>query len=169
MRQIRAVHRARGDVDSYRGGVQTTLADHVWSYLDDDEVELRPHDPDREARTNTWAYSVDGSDPDQTPAVVAALRDVADGLRLRLRDSTVRGKFYAWYDEQAGQLRCSLTSLESLPFDATLRPRSDPGPIVQAALSDPSPEFIDLDGAVDAPADFLEESGTTLEVWVAQV
>ena len=154
---------------SYRGGVQTTLADHVRSYLEDDDVELRPDDPDSEARTNTWAYTVDGSNPEQTAAVVAALRDVADGLRLRLQNSTVRGKFYAWYDEQAGQWRCSLTSLEFLPFGATLRPTSDPEQIVHAALSDPSPGFIDLGRDVDAPSDFVEASGTTLDVWVTQV
>ena len=149
------------------------MADQIRSYLDDDEVGLRPDDPDSEARTNTWTntwtYSVAGSDPEQTPAVVAALRDVADGLRLRLQNSTVRGKFYAWYDEQAGQLRCSLTSLESLPFRATLRQTSNPEPIVHAALSDPSPGFVELSGAMDTPVDFVEESGTTLGVWIAQV
>lgn len=109
------------------------------------------------------------SDPEQTTAVVAALHEVAGGLRLRLQNSAVRGRFYVWYDEQAGQLRCSLTSLEELPFGATLRPTSDPGPIVHAALMDPSPGVIELRGATEAPSMSVEEYGTTLDVWVVHV
>lgn len=91
------------------------LAELVLSYLDDHEVELRPDDTVREARVNTWAYGlpVGGFD---VSAVAAALELVARRLSERLNGR--RGTFYCWYDEQAGQLRCSLTSrlADQLPF-----------------------------------------------------
>lgn len=149
--------------------MQATLADHVRSYLEDEEIALRPDDPASEVRTNTWTYSVAGSDREQAPEVIAALRDVAEGLRLRLQSSATRGKFYAWYDEQAGQLRCSLTSLHSLPFGAALREVADPSEILHIALSDPHPGAIDLSEAVEVPVDFVGALDSTLAVWVAQV
>lgn len=147
--------------------MRTTLADDIRSYLDDEEVALNPNDPKTEVATNTWAYSVAGSDPELASEVVAALRETAEGLRVRLETSETRGKFYAWYDEQAGQLRCSLTSLESLPFGATLREVYDPREIVNAALAHGT---VDLSEAIEeAPADYVGETGPTLAVWVAHV
>lgn len=116
------------------------LADRIRSYLEDDEVALNPSDPESEVGTNTCAYSVAGSSTSAAADVVLALRDVAENLRLRLEGSEVRGKFYAWYDEQAGQLRCSLTSRESLPFGAKVHATSDLAEVVGMALADASPE-----------------------------
>ncbi|GIG03004.1 hypothetical protein Cci01nite_80970 [Catellatospora citrea] len=54
---------------------------------------------------------------------MTALRFVEQELRRRLADQPNTGTFYAWYDEQAGQLRCSLTSAapSRLPFGGALR------------------------------------------------
>lgn len=95
------------------------LATLVRSYLDDDEVMLLPDDPDREHRLNTWGYSIPDGRLD-VAAVVAALQFVHRELRQRATGSAT---FYAWYDEQAGQLRCSLTSApaDRLPFRAPYR------------------------------------------------
>jgi hypothetical protein len=147
-----------------------TLADDIRSYLEDDGAALMPDAPDDEVRANTWSYSVVGTDLREAEAVADALRHVAEGLRLRLADSTVRGRFYAWYDRQAGQLRCSLTSLGSLPFGASLRQLSDPEPVAHAALSDSSPGVIQVSesGAVRDPADLVDDT-LPLDVWVAHV
>jgi hypothetical protein len=150
--------------------VTGTLADNIRSYLEDDEIALMPDAPDDEARVNTWTYTVIGTDLREVAAVVGALLHVAESLRLRLADSTVRGKFYAWYDWQTGQLRCSLTSLGSLPFGAALRQSSDPEPVVHAALSDPSPGVIQMSEseAMHDPAALVDER-PQLNVWVAHV
>jgi hypothetical protein len=99
-------------------GSAEPLAAMVLSYLDDNEVGLLPDDPVTEARRNTWCYSVGAGSVD-VPAVVAALKVVAAALRQRLATHG-SGTFYAWYDQQAGQLRCSLSSFppEALPFRA---------------------------------------------------
>lgn len=146
------------------------LADNIRAYLEDDEVALMPDAPDDEVRANTWTYSVAGTDLREAAAVVNALLYVAESLRLRLADSAVRGKFYAWYDWQAGQLRFSLTSLGSLPFGASLRQLSDPEPVVHAALSDQSPGVIQMreSEAAHAPADLLDDT-PPLDVWIAHV
>ena len=74
--------------------------------------------------------------------LLAALQDVALGLRDRFATSEQRGHFYAWYDDQAGQLRCSLTSQPKLPFAGSIRTTSDPRDVVHRLLEDPTPGFI---------------------------
>ncbi len=145
------------------------LADHIRSYLEDDEVVYNPSDPESETRTNTWTYSVAGSDPSANADVVLALRDVAENLRLRLQTSEVRGKFYAWYDGQAGQLRCSLTSRETLPFGATVQAVSDPAEIVGMALADPTPGMVEWSELEDVLEDDTDEPDPMVVVWVAPV
>jgi hypothetical protein len=106
--------------------VAEDLADMVWSYLDDEEVALRPNDSVGEHRANTWGYRVP-VEPVNVAAVVAALDFVRDQLGRRLAGDAGPGTFYAWYDEQAGQLRCSLSSSQPdrLPFGAAYRLTSD--------------------------------------------
>src|SRR5512147_2274850 len=99
-----------------------SLADLVRTYLEDADVALRPHDPTTEARRNTCSYSLTRAQVD-VAAVVNALFDVAAGIRSRLAGQPGPGTFYAWYDEQAGQLRCSLASAppDQLPFGSLYR------------------------------------------------
>jgi hypothetical protein len=52
----------------------------------------------------------------------------------------LRGFFYAWVDDQAGQLRCSFHEAETagaLPFRCTIVATDDPTTIAAAALSSP--------------------------------
>lgn len=121
----------------------------VLSYLDDDEVGLLPDDPVTEARRNTWWYSV-GMGSVNVPAVVAALNVVAETLRQRLA-THCSGTFYAWYDQQAGQLRCSLSSFppESLPFRAHYAVTGDAVEVVHLAAADPEPGVVSWSALVD--------------------
>jgi hypothetical protein len=115
----------------------------VLSYLDDDdEVGLLPDDPVTEARRNTRWYSVRTGSVN-VPAVVAALDLVATTLRQRLATHG-SGTFYTWYDQQAGQLRCSLSSLppESLPFQAPYVMAGDAAEVVRLAAMDPEPGVV---------------------------
>ncbi|MCI4066077.1 hypothetical protein MRQ36_27435 [Micromonospora sp. R77] len=116
------------------------LAALVRSYLDDDEVMLLPDDTDREQRLNTWGYSVPQGRLDAT-AVVAALQFVHRELRQRV---TGPATFYAWYDKQAGQLRCSLTSApaDRIPFRAPYRATTDAAEVVALVAADPTPGLI---------------------------
>jgi len=116
------------------------LAALVRSYLDDDEVALLPGEPEREYRLNTWCYGVPEGSVD-VPAVVAALHIVHRELRKRWAGRNFSGTFYAWYDEQAGQLRCSLTSAPPafLPFEAPYRSTFDAAEVVALAVARPGP------------------------------
>jgi hypothetical protein len=154
-------------------GRAESLAEMVQSYLDDDDVSLLPDDPVTEARRNTWCYSVSAVSVD-VPQVVAALNFVAAALRRRFA-AHGSGTFYAWYDLQAGQLRCSLSSRppESLPFGAPYFATGDPVEVVRLAALDPSPgvvlwsELVDVtDEAPDA--DMLDEQpAPAFPVWCA--
>ena len=128
------------------------LDEHIRSYLVDDDIALSPDDPAGEVRRNTWTYSVGDRSLTTHDGLVAALHDVAQGLRSRYAASEQRGRFYAWYDAQAGQLRCSLTSQPRLPFGGNVRTTSDAGEVVALLLEDPTPGFISFDDMRDADA-----------------
>ena len=125
------------------------LAAMVLSYLDDNEVGLLPDDPVTEACRNTWWYSIGAGSVD-VPAVVAALQVVAAALGQRLATHG-SGTFYAWYDQQAGQLRCSLSSFppETLPFRAPYVVTGDAVEVVHLAAVDPEPGVVSWSELVD--------------------
>ncbi|WP_446217594.1 hypothetical protein [Micromonospora sp. IBHARD004] len=146
------------------------LATLVRSYLDDDEVMLLPDDPDRECRVNTWCYGVPEGATD-VPAVVAALQLVHRELGQRWASP---GTFYAWYDEQAGQLLCSLTSAPSdrLPFAAPYRSTTDAAEVVALVAADPNPGLVpwaELATVESAAASLTaeDEFPPPFPVWVA--
>jgi hypothetical protein len=120
-----------------------SLVDLVLSYLDDDDVALTPGDPAVEARTNTWGYSLPAG-PVDVLAAGAALERVANVLRARLSECGESGTFYSWYDEQAGQLRCSLSSASPgrLPFGARYHVVARATDVVVLAAADPRPGFV---------------------------
>ncbi|NYF56067.1 hypothetical protein [Micromonospora purpureochromogenes] len=143
------------------------LAALVRSYLDDDEVMLLPDDPDRECRVNKWCYGVPDAAID-VPAVVAALHLVHRELGRRWASP---GTFYAWYDEQAGQLRCSLTSApaDRLPFAAPYRSTTDATEVVALVAADPNPGFVPWSelATVDSATASLTVELPPFPVWVA--
>lgn len=145
-----------------------TLAAQVVSYLDDPDIVLLPDHPEKEVRANTWAYSIDPSLPSSAADLAAALDEVVDGLRDRFRTAPNRGTFYAWYDEHAGQLRCSLTSQGQLPFGGRIRTTNDSALVIDRMLSDQSPGFISFDRLREVPfssASAEEAENDGLLVW----
>jgi hypothetical protein len=134
------------------------LAVMVLSYLDDLEIELRPDDPIVEHCANTWHYGLPaGFD---VGIVVATLGHVVRQLSERHHDRP--GTFYCWYDEQAGQLRCSLTSKppDQLPFGGRYRSTDDVREVLRLAVADPHPGIIPLDelAEIQDPAENFQET-----------
>lgn len=124
----------------------------------DEPVSLTSEDPRCEVAANTTWF---GAPPEERSSlsvdqVVTAFEKTARTLRRRVVSADVRGTatFYVWHDEQAGQLRCSVSSRTpaNLPFDATYRPTNDLGVVVASFLSDQTAGLVpwdDLDPADD--------------------
>jgi hypothetical protein len=144
------------------------LAVMVLSYLDDPEIELRPDDSVAEARANTWHYGlpVGGF---HLGAVAAALKYVF--AQLSKRQNGEPGTFYCWYDVQAGQLRCSLTSrpADRLLFGGRYRPTVDVFEVLHLAASDPRPGAVLWDELTDLhdSAGLPQQPPAPFPVWVA--
>jgi hypothetical protein len=155
-----------------------SLADLVRSYLDDAGVALRPNDPVAEARLNTWCFSVATAQVD-VAEVLTALIDVTTELRRRLSGRPGPATFYAWYDEQTGQLRCSLASAPSdrLPFGAPYRAGAGADvaeEVLRRAGRDPHPGVVPWDevtpATLDEDADARAEVATApFPVWAVPV
>ncbi|MFF1817009.1 hypothetical protein ACFVWG_06920 [Kribbella sp. NPDC058245] len=92
-----------------------------------EEYRLDPADSLQETRDNTWLLE----SPEEERAelavaeVVAAYETCVAALRVRFAEAgqATPAVFYVWHDEQAGQLRSSITSLppDRLLFGATVR------------------------------------------------
>ncbi|NIJ03460.1 hypothetical protein FHR86_003819 [Paenarthrobacter ilicis] len=145
-----------------------TLAAQVESYLDDPDLVLLPDHPEKEVRANTWSYSAATSPRSSAADLAAALDEVVNGLRDRFGTAPNRGTFYAWYDEQAGQLRCSLTSQSQLPFGGRIRKTTNSALVIDRMLSDQSPGFISFGRLREVPfssASAAEAEDDELIVW----
>ncbi|AEV85053.1 hypothetical protein ACWT_4029 [Actinoplanes sp. SE50] len=143
------------------------LAVMTLSYLDDPEIALRADDLEAEHRTNTWHYSV----PNRfdLTAVAAALEHVV--RHLAKRHGPGPGIFYCWYDEQAGQLRCSLTSkpADSLPFGGRYRLTPEVTDVLLLAASDAQPGRIPWTELTEVQnsADLSRQNPDPFPVWAA--
>jgi hypothetical protein len=117
----------------------------LWSYLDE-ALELDRDDPRREWSSNTVWYGVPPGPIDRAE-VCAALREVARQLRVRFRNAGSPVTFYAWYDEQAGQLRCSFASVDrnNLPFGGSYRAVDGPEPVIDLLVANPHPGLLRWD------------------------
>lgn len=146
-----------------------TLATWIREYLDDEEVSLRPGDLEAEARLNTWRFGVSADVASSHEALVDAMTSVVAGLRARWVGSAVSGRFYAWYDAQAGNLCCSLTSQEALPFRGRIRVTDDLDEVIAAVLADPLPGFVPCADVVDVADEDETVHDPEVPVWVAAV
>ena len=104
-------------------------------------IELRDEQPD----TSWLSRSMDDGPAEQLP-VEDALRSLAEFWlnQMQASDPGAGATFYCWYDEQAGQLRLSVTRQPPtrLPFGVPVEVVGDPGEVVRLALGDPSPGVI---------------------------
>ncbi len=93
-------------------------------------------DPSIEARHNLYRLAM--SSAESQTMTVGQLTDFLEEARQRLArsasDSPGRLRFYAWCDEQAGQLSLCVSSAPELPFGATLRLTSDPAIVARRYL-----------------------------------
>ncbi|MFE6840865.1 hypothetical protein ACFVFI_39385 [Streptomyces sp. NPDC057705] len=145
----------------------------------DEPLVLEPADRQVEVDTNTWWLSAAEGDRESLSVseVVAAFERTATALRGRVRERGFAGvaTFYVWYDEQAGQLRCSTGSVppDALPFGGNHVACDDLGPIVEAFLTDGEPGFIawaDLDDVQSrAEETGVEPEDAPFPVWVSSV
>ncbi|MBG0827647.1 hypothetical protein HS041_07710 [Planomonospora sp. ID67723] len=121
------------------GGLSEALARLVRSFADE-ELSLNRENPNAEARSNLVVFDFDPEDFDAL-LVGQALDAVGDQLNERFADVPGPVTFYAWYDEQAGQLRCSVASAEpdDLPFGGQPWPVNTPAPVLalMAAMRSP--------------------------------
>lgn len=150
-----------------------TLDAYIRSYLEDEEVGLWPADPARENHLNTWSYGIPEV-PVDVPAVIAALGDVQQELRQRFGGDESGGTFYAWYDQLAGQLRCSLTSLApgELPFRGGYRATYEAGEIVELVAADTTRGVVALSELEEDAGSELpprKDAEPPLLVWVSPV
>ncbi|TDD46006.1 hypothetical protein E1263_37435 [Kribbella antibiotica] len=92
-----------------------------------EEYRLNPADSLQETRDNTWLLSCSEDERAKLTVaeVVGAYKLCVAALRTRFAAEGLLtpAVFYVWHDEQAGQLRSSITSLppDKLLFGATVR------------------------------------------------
>lgn len=89
-----------------------------------------------------------------------ALQDVVHRLSQRLAGEAGPLTFYAWYDEQAGHLRCSLARVPTtdLPFGGPYRPVDEPEQVLARMAADQHPGFIPWSDLQEVP---LTSEGST--------
>jgi len=111
----------------------------------DEPLVLDPGNWATESQTNTWWLDADAEERATLSVddVAAAFEGTAELLRHRIRALRFHGTatFYVWHDEQARQLRCSVSSQrpESLPFGGTYVLTETLEPIITSFLDDSDP------------------------------
>lgn len=114
----------------------------------DEPMIIDPAARNIEARKNTWSVSASVDERASISAhdLAAAWEERASIIRDRIRMLEYAGPatFYVWHDRQAGQLRCSTTSLppDQLPFRSRVELDTPLAAIAEAFLTDASPDQI---------------------------
>ncbi|MGW6934412.1 hypothetical protein ACWGE0_30440 [Lentzea sp. NPDC054927] len=123
-------------------------------------------DMSEEAAENTWSLGVGVDDSLVAADVVAAFEKTARLLGERVAATGKTATFYVWHDQQAGQLRCSTTSLplDGLPFGAKVDPAVPLTSIVEGFLTDPGGS-----GAWDELHEVDEMPEFVLPVWAVKI
>jgi len=152
--------------------VSENLAKLVLSFVEEEFVVDRA-DIVRETRSNMMCFGFDPAALD--PKVVeSALLAVGEQLRRRLTSISWPVTFYAWYDEQAGQLRCSVASVapDALPFGGHYFAVEGPGPVLELMAADATPGLVaweDLEDHPEESGDPGDEAGYSFPVFVMRV
>ncbi|MFB7429070.1 hypothetical protein ACFC0K_37930 [Streptomyces hydrogenans] len=145
----------------------------------EERLTLKPGDRRVEWETNTWSLGAGDEDRQSLSAaeVVAAFEQTAAGIRERIRVLGFPGvaTFYVWHDKQAGQLRCSTSSVppEELPFNGDYVVSDHLGLVVEGFLADSMPGVVvwsDLNDAESRLEQAMPEPEITpLRVWTSSV
>jgi hypothetical protein len=130
----------------------------------DGRVVLAPENPAAEfANTHWFTVTVDERLLVTVEQMVNALEETVLALRRQLDDADGRptATFYVWFDEQAGQLRCSVSSrpASDLPFRGRYELVDDVGVIVRACLADSSPGVVAWDELEPVDDDSPDDGG----------
>ncbi|MGW1741771.1 hypothetical protein ACWCPQ_23545 [Nocardia sp. NPDC001965] len=139
----------------------------------DEPLLIDPTARDAEARENTWSLSTSADERGSLSVhdVVAAFEECASVLRERIRSLGYEGPatFYVWHDAQAGQLRCSTTSLppDQLPFRAPVDADVTLAVIVEDFLKDVRPALVPWENSepVEHSADMTQPEHAVVRVW----
>lgn len=148
------------------------LAELVLSFVEE-ELVIDPANVNGETRSNTMGFGFDPTVFSPHP-VEHALLVVGEHLRTRLSGSSGPISFYAWYDGQAGQLRCSVASVapDGLPFGGRYFVVDSPGPVLELMAADVQPGRVDWAELTDLPEDGsqpAEQVDYSFPVFVVQV
>lgn len=145
----------------------------------EERLTLKPGDRLVEWETNTWSLGAGGEDRQSLSAaeVVAAFEQTAAGIRERIRVLGFPGvaTFYVWHDRQAGQLRCSTSSVppEELPFNGDYVVSDHLGLVIEGFLANSMPGVVvwsDLNDAESRLEQAMPELEITpLRVWTSSV
>jgi len=140
---------------------QDGLPQLVRSFLD--EELLLGSENGNAARANLMMFGFDHGCLDAV-AVGQALGDVGRELTTRLAEVDGPVTLYAWYDEQAGQLRCSAACVvvDDLPFSGPYRQVDDPGPVLERMAADADPALVPWEELREGPGGGTEPMG---EYW----
>ncbi|MBG0819979.1 hypothetical protein HS048_04380 [Planomonospora sp. ID91781] len=115
---------------------------------------MNPEDVNAEARGNLMMIDFEPEDFD-LPSVAQALVTVGAHLRAQLIAIPRPMTFYAWYDEQAGQLRCSVASVEpdDLPFGGRFQLVGSPAPVLALMAADAQPGVVPWEDLTEVTAE----------------
>lgn len=134
-----------------------------------DEPLLLNDDTSAEAAENTWGLGRAEGESPVAADVVAAFEETARRQGERVVALGRTATFYVWHDVQAGQLKCSTTSLpaDRLPFGAKLDRTVPLAAIVAGFLDDPggSVAWEDLRGEDSGEP----EAESVLPVWAVEI
>jgi hypothetical protein len=144
----------------------------------DEPLLINPAARTTEARENTWSLSTSADERGSLSAhqVVAAFEECASILRERVLSLGYDGHvtFYVWHDQQAGQLRCSTTSLpvDELPFQSRVELDVPLAAIAEEFLNDAHPGQVswnDLLPESDGDAEETQPHDFVVRVWTADL
>jgi hypothetical protein len=144
----------------------------------DEPLTIDPTARGVEARENTWSLSASIDERGSLSAheVAAGFQECASILRERVRSLGYDGPatFYVWHDRQAGQLRCSTTSLprDQLPFQARVEFDVSLVVIAEEFLKDTNPGHVswqELRPASEYDADEAQPEVFVVRVWTVEI
>jgi len=153
----------------------TSICEYIDQLIDPTMTRLilYPNDTGVEIDVNTWWLSAGPEDTiEDLDRIESKVRELATAWTthfVKVRCRSNHALFYCWYDEQAGQLRVSLSSISNPQqhFGATVAHVDSPRPIIQQMLNNAHSGFIPMDELV--PCDEDDEDGNDEKPYILLV